>query len=300
MKTALRAKIKSETLDMLKTFYTIIKRQFNVDVKKIRSDNGTEFTNSSFQRYIREEGIVHETSCVGAPQQNARVERKHWHILNVARALRFEANLPIHFWGECVLTATHLINRAPTIVNSNITPYEMLYGKPPSYDHLRIFGSLGSHDEPKTYAQVMKHPEWRTTMTQEINALEDNQTWMKLGPALISWKTKKQSTVYRSSNEVEYRVIAHATSEIIWLRSLLKNLQVDCDSPIFLHCDNQVALHLAASPIFHEQTKHIEVNCHFIRNHLEKGTITTSYIFQQKNNKLIFSPNLWEEKCFQN
>nr|KYP36220.1 Copia protein [Cajanus cajan]KYP68721.1 Copia protein [Cajanus cajan] len=133
---------KSETLDMLKKFCTIIKRQFNVDVKKIRSDNGTEFTNSSFQRYIREEGIVHETSCVGTPQQNARVERKHRHILNVARALRFEANLPIHFWGECVLTATHLINRTPTIANSGITPYEMLYGKPPSYDHLRIFGCL--------------------------------------------------------------------------------------------------------------------------------------------------------------
>nr|KYP36221.1 Copia protein [Cajanus cajan] len=115
---------------------------------------------------------------------------------------------------------------------------------------------------------------------------------MKLGPAPISWKTKKQSTVSRSSSEAEYRAIAHATSDIIWLRSLLKDLQVDCDSPTFLHCDNQAAFHLAANPVFHEQTKHIEVDCHFIRNHLEKGTINTSNIPTKEQQADIFTTSL--------
>ena len=79
---------------------------------------------------------------MGTPQQNARVERKHRHILNVARALRFQANLPISFWGECVLTATYLINRTPTMVNDGLTPYEKLLGKPSSYEHIKTFGCL--------------------------------------------------------------------------------------------------------------------------------------------------------------
>ncbi|MCH83154.1 hypothetical protein A2U01_0003969, partial [Trifolium medium] len=68
-----------------------------------KGDNGTEFT--CLKKYFRENGILFQTSCPGTPQQNGRVERKHRHILNVARALRFQGSLPISFWGECVLAA---------------------------------------------------------------------------------------------------------------------------------------------------------------------------------------------------
>lgn len=135
-------KDKTETVTNLINFCRMVKRQFNVNVRRIRSDNGTEFINSAFQKFLLQEGILQETSCVATPQQNGRVERKHRHILNVARALRFEANLPIHFWGECILAATHLINRTPTVANKGVTPYQMLYGKAPNYAHLRVIGCL--------------------------------------------------------------------------------------------------------------------------------------------------------------
>ena len=118
----------------------ILEHQFSKQVKVVRSDNGIEFT--CMDDYFQNHGIVHETSCTGTPQQNGQVERKHRHILNVARALRFQAHLPIEFWGECILTIGYLINRTLSVVLNEKTPYEMLYNKPPSLNHLRVFGSL--------------------------------------------------------------------------------------------------------------------------------------------------------------
>jgi len=82
---------------------------------------------------------------------------------------------------------------------------------------------------------------------------------------LISRKNKKQSVAARSSAEAEYRTMALATCELIWLNQLLKELQFGKDTQMTLICDNHVALDISSNPIFHERTKHIEIDCHFIR-----------------------------------
>ena len=107
-------KEKRETGKLLKNFVVMVKTQFDKVVKILRSDNGSEFKSGAMKEFYASHGMVHQTSCVDNPQQNGRVERKHRHLLNVARALRFQANLPLQFWGECVLTVAYLINRTPS------------------------------------------------------------------------------------------------------------------------------------------------------------------------------------------
>ncbi|KAL4036993.1 hypothetical protein IC575_000574 [Cucumis melo] len=94
-----------------------------------------------------------------------------------------------------------------------------------------------------------------------------------LGDSLISWRSKKQSVVSRSSTESEYRALADATAELLWLRWLLADMGVPQQGPTLLHCDNRSAIQIAHNDVFHERTKHIENDCHFIRHHLLSHTL---------------------------
>jgi len=72
--------------------------------------------------------------------------------------------------------------------------------------------------------------------------------------------------------------MANVTSELIWIKSFLASLWVFLDKPMKLYCDNQAALHIAKSPVFHERTKHIEIDCHFVWERLLSGDFETAYV----------------------
>nr|XP_016477798.1 PREDICTED: uncharacterized mitochondrial protein AtMg00810-like [Nicotiana tabacum] len=101
---------------------------------------------------------------------------------------------------------------------------------------------------------------------------------IKLGDSIISWKSKKQSTVSRSSAEAEYGSMATAVAELVWVHGLLEELGLKVVLPMELHCDNKAALQIASNPMYHERTKHIEIDCHFIREKLQQGLIKTAHV----------------------
>lgn len=84
--------------------------------------------------------------------------------------------------------------------------------------------------------------------------------------------------VARSSAEAEYRAIALTTCEVLWVRQILKELGLKHMPPTDLKCDNRAALSIAANPVLHERTKHIEVDCHFIKEKVASGVINPSHI----------------------
>lgn len=135
-------KHKSDASQCLINFHKFVEVQFGKQIKRVRCDNGGEFTSNSMVVFYNKNGILLETTCPHTPQQNGVVERKHRHLLETARALRFEANIPKRFWGECILTAAYIINRLPSKVINNKTPYELVWNHKPEYEHLRIFGCL--------------------------------------------------------------------------------------------------------------------------------------------------------------
>uniref|UniRef100_A0A2N9GP76 Integrase catalytic domain-containing protein n=1 Tax=Fagus sylvatica TaxID=28930 RepID=A0A2N9GP76_FAGSY len=94
-----------------------------------------------------------------------------------------------------------------------------------------------------------------------------------LGDSFISWRSKKQFVVTRSSTETEYQALADTTAELLWLRWLLQDLGIDCSTAVLIHCDNRSAIQIAHNDVFHERTKHIEIDCHFVRHHLLQGTL---------------------------
>ncbi|KAM1864865.1 hypothetical protein ACFX14_005024 [Malus domestica] len=97
------------------------------------------------------------------------------------------------------------------------------------------------------------------------------------GGNLVTWKSKKQSVIARSSAEAEYRAMESTTCELIWLKGLLGDLGISNSTPMSLMCDNQAAMHITSNPIFHEHTKDIGVDCHYVRAQVQSKVIQTVF-----------------------
>ena len=99
-----------------------------------------------------------------------------------------------------------------------------------------------------------------------------------LGSNLVSWTARKQATISRSSTEAEYKALANATVEMIWVQKLLTELKITHPRVARLWCDNLEAKYLLANPVFHARTKHIEIDFHFARERVAQKLLEIRFI----------------------
>ncbi|GJR58326.1 putative ribonuclease H-like domain-containing protein, partial [Tanacetum coccineum] len=125
-------------INFLKMIQVLLKET----VRRIRTDNGTEFVNQTLREYYEKVGISHETSVARSPQQNGVVERRNRTLIEAARTMLIYAKAPLFLWAEAVATACYTQNRSMIRRRHGKTPYELLHDKPPDLSYLHVFGAL--------------------------------------------------------------------------------------------------------------------------------------------------------------
>jgi hypothetical protein len=135
-------KQKNKVLRCFQDFHKLDANQFNAKVQIICNDNGIEYVNNEFMSYISYQGIIHQTTCRGTPPQNGVTERKNRHLLEVARSLMFQMNVPKYLWSEAMMTATYLINCMPSRILGMKLPTELLLGQREFKIPPRVFGCV--------------------------------------------------------------------------------------------------------------------------------------------------------------
>ena len=113
-----------------------------------------------------------------------------------------------------------------------------------------------------------------------------------LGDNLISWSSKRQSTISRSSAEAEYRVVANAVAEATWLRQLLLELHTPLRRATLVYCDNISAVYMSSNPVQHQRTKHIEIDLHFVRERVALGHVKVLHVPTSSQYADIFTKGL--------
>jgi transposase InsO family protein len=133
-------KAKSDVFSCFQDFHTLLKNQFSGHLKTFRSNNGSEYMSKDMEHYLHSNGILHQTSYVGTPQQNGVSKRKNRDLLEKTRAIMLQMHVPKGFWSYGVLTAIYLINRLPSRVLDFKSPLEVLQVTSPKLAHLKVFG----------------------------------------------------------------------------------------------------------------------------------------------------------------
>uniref|UniRef100_A0A2N9FZX9 Integrase catalytic domain-containing protein n=1 Tax=Fagus sylvatica TaxID=28930 RepID=A0A2N9FZX9_FAGSY len=150
-----------EALDCFKRFVAEVENQHEKSLKALRTDRGREYLSDQFKDLCEEKGIRRQLTIPNTPQQNGVTERRNRTLLDMVRSMMAQANLPISFWGDALLTAAYILNRVPSQSVSS-TPYELWKGEKPNLEHLRPWGSAGfvhstTHKYGKLGPRARKH-----------------------------------------------------------------------------------------------------------------------------------------------
>ena len=109
---------------------------------------------------------------------------------------------------------------------------------------------------------------------------------------MVTWCSKKQAVVARSSAEAEFRAMSQGICELLWIKILLRDLKLESTDPMRLYCDNKAAISIAHNPVQHDRTKHVEIDRHFIKEKLNSGVICTPFVKSNEQLADVFTKGL--------
>lgn len=112
---------------------------------------------------------------------------------------------------------------------------------------------------------------------------------------LVTWRSKKQSVVARSSAEAEFRSMAQGVCEVLWLKRVLEELKQPFSLPMRLYCDNKSTISIAHNSVLHDRTKYVEIDRHFIKEKLDEGIICTPFVPTVKQLADVFTKSLMRQ-----
>lgn len=138
--TVYMMKRKSEALEKFKEYVNLVEKQTGHKVKRLRCDNGGEYTSKAFVDYCKSNGIQRELTVPYSPQQNGIAERLNRTLMEMARSIMYHSGVPMSFWAEALSSAVYIRNRCPTAALKDVTPFERWYNKKPDVSNLKVFG----------------------------------------------------------------------------------------------------------------------------------------------------------------
>ena len=130
---------KHEAISCFKSYMSLVENQLDRKIKVLRTDRGGEYLSTQFKELCDEKGIVHQLTMPYTPQQNGVAERRNRTLLEMVRSMMAQANLPITYWGDALLTATFILNRVPT-KSVETTPYELWTHRKPDLRYTQTLG----------------------------------------------------------------------------------------------------------------------------------------------------------------
>lgn len=237
-------------------------------MQMIRSDNGTEYTSKKFNKFCEDTGVEHQLTAPYSPQQNGTAERKNRTIMEMARCLLHDKDLPKKFWAEAVNTAVFLLNRLPTKALQQKTPFEAWYGYKPELFNLKIFGCLCF-----SYIPHIKRDE--LDKKAEPGIFVGYSLISKAYRIYLSHKNKV--IVSRDVKFLEYVSAAAAVNQTVWIRKIMADLHIEQEDSTKIFVDNQAAISIANNPVFHGKTKHFKIKLFFLREVQREGQVKLVY-----------------------
>ncbi|KAJ9565735.1 hypothetical protein OSB04_001701 [Centaurea solstitialis] len=209
-------KTKDETSSLIINFIKAVQLQLKLPVQTVRTDNGTEFKNSILKSFYNSFGITQTFSAARTPEQNGVVERRNRTLVEAARSMLAESQLPQYLWAEAVNTACYTQNRSIIHRRFGQTPYHILFGRVPSVGHFKVFGC-------KCF--VLNETENRG----KFGPKSDELVFVGYSETSIAYRVlNRQTRIVTESINVHFDPITELSSEIS--SSSVTNVGVNADS----------------------------------------------------------------------